>query len=271
LSKCCCRRIAAILFFTLAFPPFLPAYAGKPVGIVEFDIPGKAGSTHEIAAGPDGNLWITQQKQARIVKVSTEGKLVIVPFEKNSGPHGIAFDAAGRLWITLEFNNHIAQLDPRGKVVWAKKIPGPACGPHGLAVGGDGRTIWFTCKRSAMIGRLDPDSGALRLIAMEKGSQPIYLIGLGNEMWFTALRGNFIGRVNPEGTITTFRIPTRNSRPITITAGRDGTLWFSQESGSAFAKLDAQGRITEYKVPTKNAELAGLTHDSEGQLWLTYR
>ena len=44
------------------------AQEGNVSRIMELDIPGKMGSTHEIIAGPEGNMWITQQKQARLVK-----------------------------------------------------------------------------------------------------------------------------------------------------------------------------------------------------------
>src|SRR5947208_6484118 len=50
------------------------------------------GSTHELALGPDGNVWVTQQDQSRLVRISPQGKVRFFALPPGLGPHGIAFD-----------------------------------------------------------------------------------------------------------------------------------------------------------------------------------
>ena len=65
-----------VLASFLAIAMILPCVKTSAEGrVVEFDIPDKAGSTHEITAGPDGALWITQQVKARIVRMTAAGEM----------------------------------------------------------------------------------------------------------------------------------------------------------------------------------------------------
>jgi virginiamycin B lyase len=45
--------------------------SGSP-SVTEIALPDKVdgGSTHELVLGPDGNVWVTQQKQARLVRTT---------------------------------------------------------------------------------------------------------------------------------------------------------------------------------------------------------
>src|SRR5437867_1070567 len=47
-----------------------------------------------------------------------------------------------------------------------------------------------------------------------------------------------------------FTIPTSNSNPIGITAGRDGNLWFTENNGSQIGRITTAGTVTGYPVPT---------------------
>ena len=101
----------------------------------DISIPGpKLGSTHEITVGPDGNLWITQELQDRVVHLSLDGQFTFFPTGPGSEPHGIEFDAQGRLWITLQGYNTITQMDLNGNIVANHTIPYPDSNPHGLTV-----------------------------------------------------------------------------------------------------------------------------------------
>jgi virginiamycin B lyase len=238
--------------------------------LVELDIPGKMGSTHEISAGPRGNMWITQQKQARLVRVQENNKLKFFPLPVNSGPHGLAFDSQGRMWVTLEYIDQIAQIGIDGKIVARFKLPS-GVGPHGLAIASDD-IIWWTGKTGNVIGRLDANKGKLDIFPLgDRPAKPIYITaGPNGNMWFTELEGSNIGRITDAGEITSFALPTKNARPIVIFPGPGGLMWFTEERGNAYGTISATGEIVEYPTGVAGGKLAGAVIDADENLWLQY-
>lgn len=258
--------------------------------------PAPHGSTHEIAIDPrSGRLWISGQNFDALMNMAPDGSgMRFARMPAGSRPHGLGFDAAGRLWATLEFHGRIVRLDGEGRIVGRHDIR-LACGtcpepinphPHGLGIGADGRTIWFTGKATGTIGRLSPDGQVRHWQLPTVGSVPIYIrLGPDGNMWATELVGNAIARVTPSGAITEYPIPTYNSRPIAIVPGPGGerAMWFSEEAGNRVGRIDlaclarAEAAnqptapcLAEYPVPMPqpNVILAGLAFDAAGNLWV---
>jgi virginiamycin B lyase len=242
------------------------------------------GSTHEIVFDQRRNmLWISGQNHDALVRVRFDGAgvphMATAPMPAGSGPHGIAFDAAGNRWVTLEYSGRILAFDGAGAKIFDQPVSlaCPTCAgainshPHGLGIGPDGRTIWFTGKATGTIGRIAP-GGEIRHFALPTpGSVPIYIhAGPDGNMWATELAGNKIARIAPDGAPTEFDIPTPYARPIAIVPGPDGNMWFSEEAGSNVARITPAGIITEFAVPRAHANqiLAGLAFDAAGNLWV---
>jgi len=267
-------HLLQILFSAAAISSFVAlggdALAENASRLVELDIPGKMGSTHEISAGPQGNMWITQQKQARLVKVQANGKLKFFPLPENSGPHGLAFDSRGRLWVTLEYIDEIVQIGIDGEIISRFKVPSGA-GPHGLSIASDG-IIWWTGKTGNVIGRLDVDKDKLDIFPLgDRPAKPIYIApGPNGNMWFTELEGSNIGRITDVGEITLFALPTENARPIVVFPGPGGLMWFTEERGNAYGTISATGEIVEYPTGVEGGKLAGAVIDADENIWLQY-
>jgi virginiamycin B lyase len=257
-----------------------PAHAGAipdadPIGVVRTQtIPGStSGSTHELAIGPDDALWITQQDQDRIVRVTTSGAVAgTVELPRGSGPHGIARDRRGHMWVTEEHANTLVELDADGRVLARHAIPRAGAGPHGLAIGCDGRTVWWTGKAGDVVGSLDPVGGRWDIRPLAPGSTPIYIApGPGCAMYFTELTGNRIGRVSTGAPVREYPIPTPDSRPIAVLAGTGDDVWFTEEAGAAYAGLDVRdGTIREFRSEVPGAKLAALAFDCTGTMWVQY-
>lgn len=244
--------------------------------------PHRKGSTHEIhfdeARG--GDLWVSGQNYDQLVQIGRDGKTTFHAMPAGSGPHGLEFDAAGRLWLTLEFHGKVVRVDPAGKVAeeFDVGLTAPTASeeidthPHGLGIGADGKTVWYTGKATGTVGRITPDGKVATFVLKTVGSVPIYIkAGPDGNMWVTELVGNQIARVTPEGVVTEFPIPTANSRPIAIVPEPGGrAMWFSQEAGNKVARIDMEGKITEFPVPKlqDNVILAGLAFDGERNLWV---
>ena len=242
----------------------------------------KTGSTHEITFDRQGggeDVWITGQNYDGLAKISLDGDIEYFRMPKGSGPHGIIYDDRGQLWVSLEFDGVVAQISENGRI--ARKIDvrmnvegtrskpiNPA--PHGIALGPDGRSIWFTGKRTSTVGKINRGGGIQHFEIDTLASLPIYLYaGPDHGIWGTELLGNKILRVGQNGKVREYPIPSSNSRPIAITLGPDGQMWFSEEAGRKVARIDRRGNITEFEVPITqdNMILAGMTFDDEGNLW----
>jgi virginiamycin B lyase len=253
------------------------------------------GSTHEITfdrSRGGGDLWVTGQNYDSLVRVQPGGRTHFHSMPKASGPHGIEFDRDGKLWVTLEFKGLIRALDPKTMRVLEEHDVRLDCGscpekvnthPHGLGIGPDGRTIWFTGKATGTIGRIAPDGRLTTWALPTPASVPIYVrAGPDGNMWVTELTGNKIARVTPAGEILEIAIKTPNSRPIAIVPGPDGrSMWFSEEAGNKVGRIDLPCLarapkdpgtcLAEYPVPTRGepkAILAALAFDRKGDLWV---
>jgi hypothetical protein len=141
-----------VVEFRIAYPR---GTAGNPPGATA------PGSTHELTFNPRAPdaIWITGQNEAEVVRLGLQGQETFFPMPVGSGPHGIVFNRQGQLWVTLEFAGELVRLNSHGKIVQQVHLPrdcpscgsGVAPGPHGLAVGPDGRTLWYTGKEASVI------------------------------------------------------------------------------------------------------------------------
>lgn len=264
-------RLAALAAgVVLGLAGLAPATHAQQPKVTEIQLP-KGGSTHELTTGPDGNVWVTQQKQGQVVRVTPNGRLRVHRLPTGSGPHGIDFDRRGRLWVTLEFANAIAKVDRRsGRILARYRIPRRNAGPHGLHVARNGR-VWWTGKEGNVVGYVDPRTGRVRVFTVPTAdSKPIYIAEGCDGMYFTELTGSRIGRVTDAGKITEWATPTRGSRPIAV-APRGCRIWFSEEAGNHYGVLDPlTGMITEYPLTRPDDELTGLAFDRRGTLWLQH-
>ena len=123
----------------------LPVGAGDPVGqVTEFT----AGLTpnsgpNRIAAGPDGNLWFTQNIGG-IGRITPTGDITefAIP-SPNSGPLGIEAGCDGNLWFAESANpGRIGRITTAGAIT-EFAIPSPNSAPVGIAAGPDAN-LWFT-------------------------------------------------------------------------------------------------------------------------------
>ncbi len=245
----------SIIFISLALTGVLSigctAQTSGPESIQDFTLaypdkaqtpPAQQGSTHEITFNERGGkvLWITGQNYHQVVQVDMNGKPTFHAMPKGSGPHGIEFDAAGQLWLTLEFHGQIVRLDPKGKIdaQYDVRLDCSTCPqkinthPHGLGIGSDGKTVWYTGKATGTVGKITPE-GRIETFALPTvGSVPIYIkAGPDGNMWVTELVGNKIGHITPKGEVQEFDIPTHNSRPIAIVPEPGGqAMWFTGRS-----------------------------------------
>jgi streptogramin lyase len=198
-----------------------------------------------LAAGPDGNLWVSDIGNVRQVgKLTANGTFTGYPLAGTFGANPL---------------------------------------PYAITAGPDGN-IWFTVARRTLdgspdggaIGRITP-AGAMTAFPLPTatGFDNAYglfiLTGPDGNIWFSEQTANKIGKITPSGTITEYNIPTPYSLPQGATSGPDGNLWFTEYFSGKIARITPQGSITEFRVPAPGNAVGPnfIATSPDGTLWFT--
>jgi hypothetical protein len=173
--------------------------------ITEFSIPSATSGPYGIAAGPDGNVWFTDdgyygEGPSAIGQISPTTHAItefpVSPYPIGA-PDGIATGPDGNLWFT-NFNGAIGTINPTTHAITEYVVPYTASSPVGIAAGPDGN-IWFADQGTNAIG-VDILSGAQLVVTQ----QPPSSVSAGSPFGLTVEAENSSG--NPitsfNGTVT---------------------------------------------------------------------
>jgi virginiamycin B lyase len=224
-----------------------------------------------LATGPDGALWFTENGAGKIGRIAVNGKVTAeYPTPTvNSDPYGIAAGPDGALWFTENGSNKIGRITTRGAFA-EFAIPTAASGPLYITAGPDG-ALWFTENGGNKIGRITT-RGVISEYPIPTASSAPRGIAAGRDgaLWFVEAGAGNIGRITTRGAVTAeYPTPTQGNYPEAIVAGPDGALWFTAHG---FAGPPAKiGRITTAGQTTEFAALSpsGIAAGPDGALWFT--
>jgi streptogramin lyase len=248
------------------------------LGIDEFPLtnpcppsPTVAGATCEpggIAAGPDGNLWFTEENGNRIGRITPGGAISeftaglsagAKPVEITAGPVG--------LWFTESGASNIGLITTAGTI---SELPVGAT-TDGIVAGPDGH-IWFTEPSQNRVGRRRVDNGQVTHYDLAGTEPGDITVGPDNRIWFTEGTGNRIGAINPfaaniQASVQEYSAGlSPGADPSGITASA-GALWFTEFAGNRIGRISTTGVITEF--PIGNNAPSGIATGSDGALWFT--
>ena len=111
-----------------------------------FPLPGQGG--FGIAAGRDGDLWLTDPVGDDIKRVTPTGTVTTYPI--GSAPSSITTGSDGNLYFT-QYPGTLGFMTPSGSYGFVY-VPAPSSAPNTVTLGPDGN-IWFTDMGANMIGR----------------------------------------------------------------------------------------------------------------------
>ena len=240
----------------------------SPGRITEFPIPTVDSQPPEIAAGPDGNLWFTEQRTNKIGRITRAGAITEFDVPHGCCVGGIAAGPDGNLWFTEggSLVGGIGRITPAGAISEFTLPSGRYA--VDITAGPDGN-LWFAESPGNRIGRITP-SGTLTEFPIPTPNGHPWGIAAGPDgaLWFTEIDGNKIGRITLAGEISEFAIPTTNSGPSGIAAGPDGNVWFSEgHFGGQIGRITPAGEITEFPTPAPGTQPGGIVAGPDGSLW----
>ena len=224
-----------------------------------------------VAAGADGNLWLTQEywgPSGAISKVTPKGEVTTYKLSSPfCGPNYITPGPASEnaLWFTDVCGEAIGKITTSGSTT-EYKVPSGAT-LRQITAGPDGN-LWFAEETAGKIGKITT-SGAITEYELPKGSDPDGITpGPSKEsaLWFTDRGTGKIGKITTSGAITEHELP-KGSAPVGIVAGGDGNLWFAEEGTSKIGKITTAGAISEYSVTGGSPD--NVAAGPDGNVWFT--
>lgn len=121
--------------------------------ITAFPVPAGAVPSR-IAAGPDGNLWITNSYHHEILRMTTAGEITQYSLPEGSKPVGITAGPDGNLWFTETGTRKIGRITTAGIVTeYAHPALRSDMSLYDIAAGPDGN-LYFTDTQGYAIGRV---------------------------------------------------------------------------------------------------------------------
>ncbi len=218
---------------------------GETSGITEFSAGLNSGSNpNGIAAGPDGNVWFTDNGTTAAVGEINPGTDTIselsTGLNAGSALRGIAAGPDGNLWFADSGTTKaIGQLNPSTRAIseFSSGLSSTSA-PSEITAGPDGN-IWFTdtgCDAPCAIGQVNPSTHAIGefTAGLLTGTVPIGIAaGPDGNLWFADSGARAIGVIDPStDAISEFSTGLNaGSKPREIAAGPDGNLWFT-DSGT---------------------------------------
>ena len=266
----------------------LPANAGKvPVGTMrQVNLPAPF-APQEITAGPDGNMWFTDNFHPfgdpaayDVGRVTPAG--VVTTFKAPApttgcqcvGAAGITTGSDGNVWFTGNDSGKLISITPDGSTITEYPVPGAttpfgpqAAQPGSVATGPDGN-LWITDGANDFIDKFNPSCPGCGFIQYPLPSQascvatgacegPGSIInGPDGAMWFLANNTDLVGRVDMGGSVTQFLPPNSSgSAVVSITSGPDGDLWMTVASNGGanvptrIARMTPTGSVKYFNLP----------------------
>ena len=219
----------------------------------------------DLALGPDGNMWFTEQSGGRIGRITPSGQVAEFVEPIVNQPVGIVAAIDGNLWAAGV--NALDRVTSSGAITQFV-YPTANAGGGEIIDGPDGR-LWFAETLAGNIGAVTT-GGAITEYPL--GSNTTLPVGMALDpshtgVWFTLYGANALGLMLPNGSIASqFTIPTPNSRPISIVAGPDGALWFAEYGAAKIGRMTTGGQFSEYSL-APGAQPNAITTGVDGNLW----
>lgn len=237
-----------------------------------FPIPSSAAKPVDIAAAPNGSLWLALQEGTTLATVATRtGAVTTQPatgLDTGLEPGGIVVAPDGRVWFTNVTGNSVASVSAQATDLKTFALPKVASAPGAITVGPDG-ALWFTEVTGNRIGRITT-AGAITEFDLPDGSEPRDIVtGPDKNLWVTLAGKNSIARITTAGVIQTYPLPTADSRPHGIAVGSDGNLWFTESGANRIGRISTSGALAEFTVPTASSVPLAIAAGPDGAVWFT--
>ena len=133
-------------------------------------------------------------------------------------------------------------------------------------------SIWWVGQMGNVIGRIDPDSGAVKEWPLPPKALPHSVnIDAQGGVWYTGNGNGTIGKFDPAtGKTQEYKMPDPAARdPHTAEFDRNGVMWFTLQQSNMVGRLDPRtGDIKLVTMPSPRSRPYGIKVTTDGSLWI---
>lgn len=143
--------------------------------------------------------------------------------------------------------------------------------PHDVAPAPDG-TVWYTAQHQGALGRLEPESGEIRVHQALRGYGPYGIHHTPDgEVWYASLAASYIGRIEgASGEVHVVDPPTDDAGTRRVWSDSKGRLWVSEWNAGQLALYDpVTGEWREWPLPGDNPAAYAVYVDERDMVWLS--
>ncbi len=259
---------------------------------------------HSLQVASDGTIWVTLCLGNKVAHLNPRTKGWTI-YEQKEGlyPHTMRIDRKGRVWYTLAVSNGVGMIDPSSGEQRVYRLPAPSYSqafalrvmplvmwasehfgfapastgegaalpvPYGIDIAPDGG-VWFSQLNARRIGRIDPDTGDIRIVETPfNGPRRMRFDSKGN-LWIPGFSSGLIARYNLQtGKFKTWKLPTGGvETPYALNVDRrTDTVWICGTASDTLMSFNpASERFTVYPLPTRVTFTREIDFDKDGAIW----
>lgn len=225
---------------------------------------------HQMAAGPDGNVWFSDTRAEKIGYITPGG--AVTEFALPSGnavATGIAAGPDGNIWYTDGPDGLIGRMTLSGTVTTFSLRSGTR--PVDITGAPDG-DLWFTAQTPSTgawwLGRMTT-SGSATFFAVPDPDASLngITVGIDGNIWFANAGSASIGRITPAGVMTEFKTPN-GAIPNRITPASDGAVYSAIRGGSGgLLRTNMKGVVTVILDPNNSHPFEVISEGPRHCIW----
>ena len=156
-----------------------------------------SGHPYGIALDKAGNVWVCQMGGNQIGKLNPQtGVVKEIPMERSSQPRRMALAPDGSLWVTLYGAGKLIRVDTAADTIIKEyTLPaGKGGGPYAVTIDGAGM-VWVNEINTDTVVRLDPQSGAMRVIPLPSKNVGIrkMIVDAQGKLWYMGSHNGRLG------------------------------------------------------------------------------
>jgi len=228
---------------------------------------------HDVAPARDGGVWFTAQHAGYLGHLDpATGRVTQVPLGAGSAPHGVIVGADGAAWVTDGGLNAIVRVEGSSREVRRFPLPAGRGNANLNTATFDARGIlWFT-GQAGIYGRLDPNSGEMKVFDAPRGRGPYGIATTpAGDVYYASLAGSHIARIDTNtGAATVLEPPTSGQGARRVWSDSRGRIWVSEWNAGRVGVYDPGTRQwREWPLPGSGPRAYAVFVDDRDRIWLT--